>query len=89
MLSYLGADVVNVEPPEGENLRFRDDGGSFTPETCMLNSSKDSVTLNLKTDRGKELFKELVAEADVLVENYRETPCQPNSRYLILEGIRL
>ncbi|MFB6310476.1 MAG: CaiB/BaiF CoA transferase family protein [Salinirussus sp.] len=71
MLAYLGADVVKVEPPDGENLRFRDDGGHFTPETCMLNSTKDSVTLNLKADRGKELFKDLVAEADVLVENYR------------------
>ncbi len=69
MLSYLGADVVKVEPPGGENLRSRDED-SDTPETIMLNSSKKSVTLNLKKEEGKDLFKELVEEADVLVENY-------------------
>lgn len=69
MLSYLGADVVKVEPPGGENSRSRDEDG-ITPEIVMLNSSKESVTLDLKKERGKELLKDLVTEADVLVENY-------------------
>lgn len=69
MLSYLGADVVKVEPPTGENIRSRDDH-DFTPEFVMLNSSKRCVTIDFKAEEGKELFKELVAEADVLVENY-------------------
>lgn len=36
----------------------------------MLNSSKQGITLNLKSDRGKELFKSLVADVDVLIENF-------------------
>lgn len=69
LLSFLGADVIKVEPPGGETLRERDES-SNTPETLMLNSSKRSVTLDLKSRQGKELFMELVAEADVLVENF-------------------
>jgi crotonobetainyl-CoA:carnitine CoA-transferase CaiB-like acyl-CoA transferase len=69
MLAYLGADVVKVEPPGGENIRSRDEEG-FTPEVVMLNSSKRSLTLDLKAEAGKELFVDLVREADVLVENY-------------------
>lgn len=69
ILSYLGADVTKVEPPFGEPLRGRVRKGE-PPELVMLNSNKKGVTLNLKTERGKELFVELVRDADVLVENY-------------------
>ncbi|RKD85918.1 CaiB/BaiF CoA transferase family protein [Halopiger aswanensis] len=71
MLSYLGADVTKVEPPFGEPLRSRvEDGEGEPPELVMLNSTKEGITLNLKDDRGKELFKDLVRDADVLVENF-------------------
>lgn len=69
LLSYLGADVVKVEPPGGENIRSRDDDG-YTPEAVMLNSGKRSLTLDLKAERGKALFRELAREADVVIENY-------------------
>jgi len=69
LLSYLGADVTKIEPPDGEPLRARVDEGE-PPEFVMLNSNKEGITLNLKSDRGKELFKELVSDVDVLVENY-------------------
>ena len=69
LLSYLGADVTKIEPPDGEPLRARVDEGE-PPEFVMLNSNKEGITLNLKSERGKELFKELVSDADVLVENY-------------------
>lgn len=69
ILSYLGADVTKVEPPFGEPLRSRVDEGE-PPELVMLNSSKEGITLNLKNERGKELFKDLIRDADVLVENY-------------------
>jgi crotonobetainyl-CoA:carnitine CoA-transferase CaiB-like acyl-CoA transferase len=69
LLSYLGANVVKVEPPFGEPLRTRVDEGE-PEELIMLNSCKEGITLNLKTDRGKELFKELAAKADVVVENF-------------------
>jgi len=69
LLSYLGADVTKVEPPHGEPLRARVDEGE-PPEFVMLNSNKKGITINLKTERGKELLKDLVRDADVLVENY-------------------
>lgn len=69
MLSYLGADVTKIEPPDGEPLRSRVDEGE-PPELVMLNSNKKGMTLDLKSERGKELFTELVRDADVLVENY-------------------
>lgn len=69
LLSYLGADVTKIEPPDGEPLRARVDEGE-PPEFVMLNSNKEGITLNLKSERGKDLFKELVSDADVLVENY-------------------
>lgn len=69
MLSYLGADVVRIEPPDGEPLRGRVESGEPGP-LVFLNSSKDGITLNLKSERGTDLLKELVADVDVLVENY-------------------
>lgn len=69
ILSYLGANVTKVEPPFGEPLRSRVDKGE-PPEFVMMNSNKDGITLNLKSDRGKELFKDLIRDADILVENY-------------------
>lgn len=69
ILSHLGADVTKIEPPFGEPLRSRVEDGE-PPELVMLNSSKDGITLNLKSDRGKELFKDLVCDADVVVENF-------------------
>lgn len=69
MLSYLGADVIKVEPPFGESLRTRVDEGE-PPEMVMINSSKDGITLNLKSERGKRMLKELVKDTDVLVENF-------------------
>ncbi|WP_436348466.1 CaiB/BaiF CoA transferase family protein [Natronorubrum sp. FCH18a] len=69
LLSYLGADVTKIEPPSGEPLRGRVDDGE-APEFVMLNSNKKGVTLNLKSEEGKEIFKDLVEDADVLVENY-------------------
>jgi crotonobetainyl-CoA:carnitine CoA-transferase CaiB-like acyl-CoA transferase len=69
MLSYLGADVIKVEPPFGEPLRSRVDEGE-PPEMVMINSSKEGITLDLKSERGKEILKELIKDTDVLVENY-------------------
>lgn len=69
LMAAAGADVIKVEPPSGERLRGR--GGEFTPLSfVMLNSNKRSVTLDLKSAEGKELLKQLVADADVLLENF-------------------
>ncbi len=69
LMAMSGAEVVKVEPRSGERLRGA--GGSRTPMAfAMLNSNKKSITLDLKHSRGKELLKDLVAKADVLLENF-------------------
>lgn len=69
LLSYLGAEVVKVEPPDGEVIRSRQVDGE-PPSAIMMNSSKRAVTIDLKRERGKELLLDLVEKADILVENY-------------------
>ena len=69
LLSYMGADVVKVEPPWGENLRTRSEDRK-PPQVQFMNPNKRGITVNLKSDRGKELLEELAGEADVLLENF-------------------
>ena len=68
-LGFMGARVLKIEPPEGDVVRRRKREVEPWP-LVMLNSNKESVVLDLKQPRGKELFLELVAKADVLIENF-------------------
>src|ERR1700746_2870793 len=73
ILAFLGADVIKLEEPKGgdvarRNMRDRKDSDSLF--FLLFNANKRSLTLNLKTGRGKELFKELITKSDVLVENF-------------------
>jgi CoA:oxalate CoA-transferase len=73
MLSYLGADVIKIEPPgHGEGMRplYRAPGREISIGFAILNVNKRSVTLNLKAEEGRELFKRMVARADVVAENF-------------------
>lgn len=70
MLSYLGADVIRIEPPHGDPLRKRTDEGEPVP-LMLLNSSKRGISLDLKDEEGTEVFTDLVRDADVLVENFK------------------
>lgn len=70
LMAMAGADVIKIEPFEGEHLRSRGDMGGAALPFAMLNSNKKPVTLNLKTEQGRELFKEMVQRADILVENF-------------------
>ena len=70
LLANLGAEIIKIEPPGGEPARHRAGGQDATP-FVMLNSGKRSVRLNLKTAAGRDLLLALVAQADVLIENYR------------------
>jgi len=75
-LGDLGAEVVKVERPDGG-----DQTRGWTPPTygdsevsayyLSINRNKRSLTLNLESERGRDLFRELAREADVLVENFR------------------
>ena len=71
LLAQAGADVIKVEPPFGEPARARAPAGKSTSlPMAMLNSNKRGITLNLKTERGRELLKALVQRADVVLENF-------------------
>jgi len=74
MLAHLRTDVIKVEPPDvGDALRasgppfFRGESGYF----LSVSSGKRSVTLNLKTDQGKEILYQLAERSDVFLENFR------------------
>ena len=73
ILSYFGAEVIKVEPPTGDPVRgwrlLDDNGMAFWWRS--LGRNKKSVTLDLKSDRGQQLARELIKSADVVVENFR------------------
>ena len=79
MLADMGANVIKIEVPKGG-----DDTRSYPPFRAKnlngeresvyfanINRNKKGITLNLKAPEGKEIFKELVKKADIVVENYR------------------
>jgi formyl-CoA transferase len=73
LMAWLGADVIKIEPPgRGDITRsqLRDLPNVDSLYFTMLNCNKRSVTLNLKSAKGKEIFRKLVAASDVLVENF-------------------
>lgn len=70
LLAMAGANVIKVEPLTGENLRSRGGLGGVDLPFAMLNSNKLPVTLNLKHEKGKQILREMVAKADILVENF-------------------
>ena len=70
LMAMAGAEVIKVEPRGGEHLRSRGDMGGAALPFAMLNSNKKPVTLNLKTEQGRALLREMVARADILIENF-------------------
>lgn len=73
MLAWLGADVIKLEEPKmGEQGRWRvtEKEGVDSFYFMLLNANKRSITLNLKSDRGKEIFLDLITKVDILSENY-------------------
>lgn len=70
LLATAGAEVIKVEPPGGESLRRRGVVGGAALPFAMLNGCKRSLVLNLKTEGGKGILRDLARTADVLVENF-------------------
>jgi formyl-CoA transferase len=73
VLGDLGAEVIKVEPPDGDETRgwgppFA--GGESAYYLCV-NRNKRGMVVNLKTDEGREILRELALQSDVLVENFR------------------
>ena len=76
MLADFGAEVIKIEPPGGESYRkfglpLKGPGGETNLNIMRFSRGKKSVEINLKSEHGKEIFAKLVADADVLVENFR------------------
>ena len=73
LLAWFGADVIKVERPgSGDATRgqLRDIPDVDSLYFTMLNGNKRSVTLNTKSEEGKEIFAKLIAACDVMVENF-------------------
>ena len=69
ILADLGADVVKVEPPIGDNTRrLKGSGAGYFP---MYNRNKKSLCVDLKSEKGKQLVLEIISQSDVLIENFR------------------
>lgn len=73
ILADLGAEVIKIEQPGtgDESRNFGPFKNGFSLYFMSVNRGKRSVTLNLKSDRGKAIFKQLVQQNDILVENFR------------------
>jgi formyl-CoA transferase len=73
MLAFLGADVIKLEEPKGGDVArtvHADKKNSDSLFFLLFNANKRSLTLNLKSDEGKRLFKEVIGQSDVLLENF-------------------
>jgi crotonobetainyl-CoA:carnitine CoA-transferase CaiB-like acyl-CoA transferase len=79
LLGDLGADVIKVEPPEGDSTRGwgppwvgdEADGTRTAVYYLAVNRNKRSIRLDLRTDGGKRILRRLIERGDVLVENFR------------------
>jgi crotonobetainyl-CoA:carnitine CoA-transferase CaiB-like acyl-CoA transferase len=69
LMADLGAEVIKVEPPQGDNTRkLLGSGAGFYP---LFNRNKKSLTLDLKTDAGRQAAHKLIATADIVSHNFR------------------
>ena len=79
-LADLGAEVIKIEAPNGDPLRYTavNEGRPFgDPEDtsfCLENTGKKCITLNTKTEAGRKVLEELIADCDIFVTNWRQGP---------------
>jgi formyl-CoA transferase len=71
-LCDMGADVIKVEPPEGDSTRrMAGASGTDSPGFNAVNRGKRGIVLDLKSAPGKGAFRRLLRRTDILIENYR------------------
>ena len=78
LLADMGAKVIKIEIPKGGDdtrayppFRKNRNGDQESLYFANINRNKNGITLNLKSEEGKEIFRRLVKKADIVVENYR------------------
>jgi crotonobetainyl-CoA:carnitine CoA-transferase CaiB-like acyl-CoA transferase len=67
LLAEMGATVIKIEPPAGDNFRHIMNGNMFVP----FNHGKESLCVDLKSEDGESIVTEIATEADVVVESFR------------------
>jgi crotonobetainyl-CoA:carnitine CoA-transferase CaiB-like acyl-CoA transferase len=70
MLADLGADVIKIESPDGDPYRSYQ-GGQYSPHFQAYNRNKRSLALDMKGAGDRDLFDQLIREADVFIQNFR------------------
>ncbi|MEM7002905.1 MAG: CoA transferase, partial [Pseudomonadota bacterium] len=70
LLAQAGARVIKVESLIGETLRARGAKSAAAFAFAMLNTNKQSMTLNIKSEQGQAVLKQLVPQVDVVFENF-------------------
>ena len=73
LLGDLGADIIKVEPPEGDSMRRigRPRKNDVTASYLNFNRNKRSIVIDIKKEHGRDLVRRLAVKADALVENNR------------------
>ena len=73
LLADLGAEVIKIELPDGGDpfRQWSERQGTVLPQFAAYNRGKKSVTLNVKLESGREIYRRLAASADVVLENFR------------------
>ncbi|HUO05188.1 MAG TPA: CoA transferase [Candidatus Binataceae bacterium] len=73
LLGDLGADVIKIEPPEGDSMRqlLRPAKNGFGAQFLNFNRNKRSIVIDAKKEQGRDLIRRLAVKADALVENNR------------------
>ena len=73
LLAHMGAEVIKVETGKGDRFRHAWAPPGVTRDAydfIVVNNNKKAITLNLKTEKGRDLFRELVKRSDVVAENF-------------------
>src|SRR5919112_426495 len=76
LLADLGADVIKIEPPDGDESRawgppwWGDPADRRSAYFASVNRNKRSVVIDLRTDAGRDSLDRLLADADLLIHNY-------------------
>jgi len=72
ILADFGAEIIKVEENAGELGRFLPPFiGGLSTRFCAVNRNKKSITLDLKSEKGKEIFKRLASGMDIIVDQFR------------------
>src|ERR1700678_1548608 len=76
IMADMGADVIKIEPPEGDGTRYISVGpvSGMSGVFVNVNRGKRSVVLDLRSDAGKAALRKLVSEADVFIHSMRAKP---------------